>query len=63
MNDTPDDEILAEISYASLSREILEDWKTEKPIIPIASTPYEPVGLWGELIKVFLINTDPNDSN
>ena len=35
---------------------------SENPIIPIVSTPSEPVGLWGELIKAFLINTNPNDS-
>lgn len=63
MNHTPDDEILAEISYASLSKEILKDWKTEKPIIPIVSTPYEPVGLWGELIKALLTRFDPSDLN
>ena len=37
--------------------------KTEKPIIPIVSTPYEPVGLWGELIKALLTRFDPSDLN
>jgi len=62
MNDTPDDEILAEISYASLSKEILEDWNAENPTAPIVSTD-EPIGLWGELIKALLTRFDPSDLN